>query len=203
MNVGSVKETDRRSFDLITPYRVFRFVNAVLYKSLLFTQKMPKTYFYWMGFYNLPASNITVASINSLVHIFTKVWQCFHVFGAVILGDALTHLVDNSPSSAQKVKQTKVCHFVWEDGGACKCAQACWSCGWRMQCRGSAWQDGELWRGLSVFSDAVFWLCETMFSFCLILNIWLSFADVSTFLMLTFTVKKIFYVGYIFKEPLQ
>lgn len=117
MNVGSVKETDRRSFDLITPYRVFRFVNAVLYKSLLFTQKMPKTYLYWMGFYNLPASNITVASINSLVHIFTKVWQCFHVFGAVILGDALTHLVDNSPSSAQKVKQTKVCHFVWEDGG--------------------------------------------------------------------------------------
>lgn len=26
MNVGSVKETDRRSFDLITPYRIFRFV---------------------------------------------------------------------------------------------------------------------------------------------------------------------------------
>lgn len=35
MNVGNVKDTDRRSFDLTTPYRIFRYcTNYLMVKSL-------------------------------------------------------------------------------------------------------------------------------------------------------------------------
>lgn len=168
MNVGNIKDMDRRSFYLTTPYRIFRYcmyIHSVISMQFL---KLDVCFVSWI--YNewlLVLISQKTAKITSfycksldesalVLGYLAEIRSCFFPENS----HHASVLRVLSWTSFENVKKPLcmrvcVCDKMW---GICVFSSACvsvvcvvfWLKVHRLQCNGSAWQDGEMWKSLCI-----------------------------------------------------